>query len=114
MTRIQHDRCRPAQALVKAVIARVNDQYVRGNTLTIRWTPSHEGVEGNEQDDEAARLAAEGGGDRAGPERLREASLSHLMRKITEARTEATSEWIRGRVGRRHRCRPPREGFEQG
>ena len=64
---IQHGWCGPAQALAKAVIARVDDQYDRGNTLTIRWTPSHEGAEGNELADEAARLAAEGGG--IGPDR---------------------------------------------
>ena len=33
--------------------------------LTIRWTPSHEGVEGSEQADGMARRAAEGEGERA-------------------------------------------------
>ena len=65
--RIYHDRCGPAQALAKAVIATVDDLYDRGNTLTVRWTPSHEGVEGNEQAGEAARHAAEGEG--RGPDR---------------------------------------------
>ena len=103
---VQHDRCGPAQALAKAAIATTDDPCGRDNTLTIRWTPSHEGVEGNEQAGEAARLA-EGGRGRAEPEYLREASLSHLMRKTTEARTQATSVWVRDHVGRRHRYRPP-------
>ena len=92
------------------MIATVDDLCDRGNTLTIKWTPSHEGVEGNEQADGAGRLAGEGGGERAGPDYLREASLAHLMRETTEARAEATSAWIRDRVGWRHRYRPPPEG----
>ena len=39
---------------------------------------------------------------------LLEASLAHLTRKTTEARADATSEWIRGHMGQRRRYRPPR------
>ena len=106
VSRIQHDRCGPTQALAKAVIARTDELAEWGNTLTFRWTPSHEGVAGNEQADEAARLAAEGEGDRAVPEYIREASLSHLKRKTTEARSQATAQWIREQVGRRRRYHP--------
>ena len=63
-----------------------DELYRRGNSLAVRWTPAHAGVEENEQADEAARRAAEGGGDRAGPDFLREASLSRLLRVIAEAR----------------------------
>lgn len=35
VSRIQHDRCGPAQALAKAVVAMVDDLYRGGNTLTI-------------------------------------------------------------------------------
>ena len=104
--RVQHDRCGPAQALARAVIASVDCLYERGNDLTIRWTPSHEGVGGNEQADEAARLAAGSKGDRADPGFLREANLSRLIRKTTEARSRATSTWIRNHAKRRHRYRP--------
>ena len=41
---------------------------------------------------------------------LREASLSHLTRKVTEARSSAMSTWIREHSGRRRRYRPPRGG----
>ena len=55
---IPNDRCGPAQALAKAVIAQASEIYSRGNSMTIRWTPSHTGVEGNDQADIAAKLAA--------------------------------------------------------
>ena len=68
------------------------------------------GVEGNEQADAAAKAAAEGEGERAEPAYLREASISHLTRETTEARSEATIEWISNHVGRRRRYRPPKGG----
>ena len=69
------------------------------------------GVTGNEIADETAKAAAERRGEEvADPTYLRGASLSHLTRGITEARTEATSEWIRGHVGQRQRHRPPKGG----
>ena len=42
------------------MIATTDDLCRRDNALTIWWTPSHVGVEGNEQADGMARLAAEG------------------------------------------------------
>ena len=110
ISRIQHGRCGPAKALARAVVTTVNKLYARGSSLTVRWTPAHAGVEGNEQADGAARHAAEEGGDRVGRSFLQEASFSHLMRKTTEARSQATSTWVRGHVGRRHRYRPPLGG----
>ena len=35
--------------------------HERGNSLTVRWTPAHAGVEGNEQVNEAAKHAAREG-----------------------------------------------------
>ena len=53
---------------------------------------------------------AEGGEERAQSPYLLEASLAHLTRKITEARSVATAEWIRDRSGREQRYRPPKGG----
>ena len=110
IARAQHDRTGPGQALAKAVIAIVGNLADQNNTLTIRWTPVHRGVEGNEQAGAAAKAAAEGEGERAEPAYLREASLSHPTRKATEARSEATTERIRSHVRRGRRYRPPRGG----
>ena len=45
ISRVQHGRCGPAQALARAVIATVNNLAMRNNTLDVRWAPAHEGVE---------------------------------------------------------------------
>ena len=82
----------------------------RGNTLTLRWTPSHEGFTGNEQADQGAKAAVEGERDTADHSYLKQASLSHLTRITTETRTNATAEWIRNHSGRHQRYRPPKGG----
>ena len=82
----------------------------RGNDITVRWTPSHQGVAGNERADALAKQAATGELTQADPAYLREASLAHLTRRVTEARALETSSWIRAHVKRRHRYRPPPGG----
>ena len=110
LSRILHDRTGPGQALAIRAITTAREVTGRGNTLSLRWTPSHEGIEGNEQADRAAKEAAEERGERADPGYLSEASLSYLTRVTTENRTAATTEWIRRRSGQRRRYRPPRAG----
>ena len=69
-------------------------------------------MEGNEHADALARRAAGGEEELADPAYLQEASLSHLTRVSTEARSTSTGEWIRDHVKRKHRYRPHRgEGF---
>ena len=109
-SRVQHDSMGPGQALAVSAIATAESISDRGITVTIRWAPSHENVEGNEQADRTARRAAEESEGRASPLYLREASLSHLSRITTEARSRAAAEWIRSRSGRHRRYRPPKGG----
>ena len=108
--RVTHDHCGPAQALAKAVIAQVSDIHSRGNTITIRWTPTHSGVEGNNQADMATKSAASNKRCMIEPTYRNEASLSYLKRVTTESRSKATRDWIRERVKRKHRYRPPPNG----
>ena len=108
--RLLHEECGPAQALARAAITASQELRARGNDITIRWTPSHRGVVGNERADALARGAAAGELRRVSPDYLREASLAHLTRKITEARSLEASSWIRAHVKRRHRYRPPPGG----
>ena len=115
IARVRYDDCRPAQALARAVVDFSCELHQRGNSITIRWAPSREGVEGNEQADTLAKRAAEGKGNRASPKYLREASLSHLTRKSTEARTKAAGDWIQDHVCRERRYRPtPRGKLRKG
>ena len=110
LSRVQHDRTGPGQALAIRAINTAKSLVDRGNTITLRWTPSHEGIEGNERADEMAKRAAEEREGVASPRFLKEASLSHLTRATTEARSRATAEWIRTRSGRRRRYHPLKGG----
>ena len=110
ISRVQHDHTGPGQALAIRAIATAEYLRSRGNTVTLRWTPSHEGIGGNELADRTAKRAAEELEGRTSADYLREASLAHLSRTVTEARSEATAEWIRTRSGRNRRYRPPRGG----
>ena len=79
----------------------------RGNQVTIRWVPSHSQVEGNEKADVYAKAAASlltlCRGDATPRELLDEASLSHMTRTATEARSQAAAEWIKDNVRAEHR-----------
>ena len=81
-----------------------------GDSITVRWTLAHQGVEGNEQADTLAKRAVGKEEELADPTYLREASLSHLTRVSTEARSISTGEWIRDHVKKRRRSRPPSGG----
>ena len=107
--RLLHEECGPAQALARKAIEASRELRARNNDITVRWTPSHRGVTGNERADALAKRAAAGGLARVDPAYLREASLAHLTRRTTEARATETSSWIRAHVKRKHRYRPPRE-----
>ena len=48
ISRVRHDQMGPGQALAIRAISAAAAIRRRENTITIRWTPSHEGIEGNE------------------------------------------------------------------
>ena len=110
IARAQHTDCGPAQALASAAVDLSHQISARGCSVSLRWTPAHQGVEGNEQADARARRAAERREEQADPDFLRETSLSHLTRISTEKRATQTGQWIREHVGRRHRYCPPPGG----
>ncbi|EEA25695.1 conserved hypothetical protein [Talaromyces marneffei ATCC 18224] len=62
-----------------------------GRPVTIQWVPGHNGVEGNEQADQAAKPAAS---KPAGPG-FEGLSLAYVRRACTEARRAAVENWAR-------------------
>ena len=78
----------------------------RGNTLTLRWVPSHLGIEGNEVADDWAKRAAEDQGDFVPRAYLRETSFAHTAGRVTEARLAGVSSWLVDHVNRRRRYSP--------
>ena len=82
----------------------------RDNEVTIRWAPANHNVSGNERADELAKAAADGScPDDAVPGEYRwGASISHVTRVATEARSRTAAEWMRDRFGNPARkYRPP-------
>ncbi|PPR07816.1 hypothetical protein CVT24_002896 [Panaeolus cyanescens] len=109
LTTIRTRKARFAQHLWKKLESRVKNYLRRNrdNNVELRWVPGHEGVEGNERADEAARGAAEtergeGGSDGEGGEEAesweeeeeipmsRAAMRQKLMKRVTEKRRD---EW---------------------
>ena len=98
LARIRYDGTGPAQAVARRAIHLSECIVGRENTITLYWTPSHRGIEGNEQADTWAKRAAEGREGRAEEPFVLEASLAH-NRKVTESRAEMTASWIRDHSG---------------
>ena len=80
------------KAFVTATIEVAEGLVGKGCSITLRWTPAHKGVEGNEVADSFAKEAARGACDSVGRRILRQASLSRLTRVTTEARAQGTRD----------------------
>ena len=110
LERAASDRMGPGQRFAVAIME-IHDRLAgRGNTLTLRWVPSHQGVEGNETADEWANEAAGSTGDAVPRAYLGEMSFAHMARTATEAKSTGVGEWIRSHVNcRRRYCQPKGE-----
>ena len=106
--RVQSDDMGPGQRFVIAVMEVCERLMSRGNTLTLRWVPSHPGVEGNEAADEWAKRAAEDTGDSVPGRHLRETSFAHMARRASKARSSGIEKWIGDHVDCRRRYKPPK------
>ena len=51
VAQVQHTGCGPAQALARAAADFSYELRSRGNSVTVRWTPTRQGVKGNEHAD---------------------------------------------------------------
>ena len=98
MGRVQSDNTGPAQRLTVLAIA-VHEVGGRiashSDTVTVGWAPAHRGAGGSEATGTWAMAAVERGPPKDGdPAYLRETSLSHMARRETEARSQATRDWL--------------------
>ena len=101
----------PGQRFAVAAIEVCYRIFARGYQITIRWVPSHIGIEENEMADRYARAAADRSArcrdDATLRELIEEATLSYMARTATEARSRAMMEWIKDNVRAERRYRPP-------
>lgn len=105
--RARTDETGPGQRFAISIMEVCSSLSNRGNTPTLRWVPSHLGVEGNETADDRAKGAVESLGDSVPRDYLRETSCARMTRRATKARPVGVGEWIVGRVDRRRRYKPP-------
>ena len=110
--RVRTDVLGPVQRFAFATMEVCDRARACDNEVTIRWVPTHSGVAGNEQADSyakgAARRSAPYNDDYDVPdELLTEASLSHMSRSATKARSRTSAEWIASHVRSGRRYRPP-------
>ena len=109
ITRVGDDDLGPGQRFAVAAIEGCSRVIANDNSVTIRWVLAHSGAIGNEVADRYAKSAATGEEPvEAIPEGYAaEASLSHMTRVATEARSKETAEWITADVQPERRYRPP-------
>ena len=88
MKRARGDAPGPGQEMAVRAIEIAERLVRQGNTVTIRWTPAHKGVEGNERADQVAKEAATFPPLRGTRGRF---SLAFLKRRITD---RTTTRWI--------------------
>jgi len=97
ITRLSHSRRGPGQGLAIRAATAAQALRDRGLGVTIQWVPGHEGIEGNERADQAAKRAA------AKPRRggQGELSLAYINRVRTEITGSRRQQWLTKRLSQR-------------
>ena len=89
LNQLQGSKSNTCQALRVQIFKRTKQLHTQGKELTVRWIPSHQGIEGNEQADKAAKAAA--ANERC--QTARWSSLAYVYRKIKEAKELELCSW---------------------
>lgn len=112
--RARMDSLGPGRRFAIAAMVVCDRVLARTNQVVTQWVPAHNKVEGNEKADAFAKAAA----GRTAPccdtdtpdELIDESSLSYRVCAATEARSQATTDWIARNVRAARRYRPPPGG----
>jgi ribonuclease HI len=97
INRLQHAEPGAGQEVVFEAWKAAKALAAEGRELTIRWVPSHQGVPGNEQADQAAKRAAA----RPPPITEEKISLAHVSRARTKAKEIGRQKWLKNALKRR-------------
>lgn len=96
ISRLQHTRTGPGQALVTQAHMAARDLQAQGRQPVIQWVPGHAGVEGNERADTAAKQAA----NKSSSASFGELSLAFTRRARTEAIKTQKENWLARELAR--------------
>ena len=110
--RVVSDRLGPGQHLAVEATEAGSRPTCRGNSVTIRWTPTHLGVERHEVADLYEKGAGTAESELHAVDRayMRETSLAHMARLATEAKTSDANSWTASHIRRRRGYKPTRGG----
>jgi ribonuclease HI len=103
--RVQHTTVGPGQLMAIDSVNLNNKLAELGIQEEYRWVPSHEGVEGNERADEAAKAAAmnEDGEALELREKFKGWSMARVQRKVTEAKWKETNAWWKAKFNNKRK-----------
>ena len=96
---LQEAKSNAGQALRIQIYKQARQLRAYGGEVIVRWIPGHSGVEGNERADKAAKEAS--ADSRA--QVARWSSLTHVKKKITDAKNSEICSWHQSRNEERER-----------
>ena len=89
--RVEDDRLGPGQALAIQAIAQATWLAQKGVDISVKWVPSHKGIEGNERADQLAKKAAEGPKQ---PSTDEYRSFTYIEKTLRAQNTQNIQKWL--------------------